>query len=152
MKLMTLSFVAASAFSLSFLGLNTDQDIPQSEVPSVVLNALKTAHPAAANVEWEKQKDLYEAEFDIDTKDYTVQLNATGTILQTKYDVAETEIPAAIKSAVSSKYKDLKLDDVERVEKNGRTYYQVELEGTLKSKELVLDESGKEVSGQNYWD
>lgn len=152
MKLMTLSFVAASAFSLSFLGLSNDKDIPQSEVPSVVLNAVSTAYPGATNMEWEKQNDLYEAEFDVDTKEYTVQLNATGGIVQTKYDVAETELPSAIKNTITANYKDLKLDDAEKVEKAGRTYYQVELEGKLKSKNLVLDESGKELAGVSYWD
>ncbi|MBB6612680.1 PepSY-like domain-containing protein [Pontibacter sp. Tf4] len=152
MKLMTLSFVAASAFSLSFLGLDTDKDLKQSEVPSVVLNAVTTAHPGVANIEWEKTKDLYEAEFDKDTKEYTVQLNASGTIVQTKIDATEAELPATVKSAISSAYANQKIDDVDVVEKNGRTYYQVELDGKLKDTKLVFDETGKEASGVSYWD
>ena len=152
MKLMTLSFVAASAFSLSFLGFDKDQDIPQSEVPSVVLNALSSAHPTAANIDWEKQKDTYEAEFDIDTKDYTVLISSTGNVVKTKYDVANTELPETIQSQISSNYKNYKLDDVEMVETDGRKYYQVELDGKLKDKKLVLDEAGKEQTSMTYWD
>jgi len=152
MKLMTLSFVAASALSFSFLGFDKDQDIPQSQVPSVVLNAVTSAYPSATNIDWEKQKDIYEAEFDIDTKDYTVLLSSTGNVLKTKYDVAETELPAAIKNLISSNYKNYILDDVDVVEQNGRKYYQVELDGKLTDKKLVLDEAGKEQGSVKYWD
>ncbi len=151
MKLIALTLAAASALSFSLFDFN-GQDVPQSEVPSVVLNAISTAHPTATDVEWEKQKDLYEAEFDLDTKEYTMQVNSTGQIVQTKYDVAETELPQTIKSNISAKYNNLRIDDVELVEKDGRKYYQVEMEGRLKSKKLVLDEAGKEQTGMSYWD
>ncbi|NEM97690.1 PepSY-like domain-containing protein [Pontibacter burrus] len=153
MKLMTMSFLAASFFSLSTLPfIDQDQDIPQSEVPSVVLNALSSAYPNAASVEWEKVKDIYEAEFDIDTKEYTVQLSATGTILQTKQDLGDTELPEAVKSAIAANYKNYKLDDADLLEKDGRQYYQVELDGRLKDKKLVLDAAGKEQNNVSYWD
>ncbi len=152
MKIMSLSFIAASALSLSFLGLNADQDVPQSEVPSVVVNAVSTAHPSATNIDWEKEKEVYEAEFDIDTKEYTVQVSNTGQVIQTKYDVVATELPQTITSVISGTYNNYKIDDVEMVEKDGRKYYQVELEATLKSKQLVFDEAGKELTSMSYWD
>lgn len=153
MKLMTMSLFAASFFSLSALPfIDQDQDIPQSEVPSVVLNALGSAYPNAANVEWEKAKDTYEAEFKIDTKEYTVQLSAAGNVIQVKQDLENTELPEAVRNAIAANYKNYILDDADLLEKDGRQYYQVELDGRLKDKKLVLDAAGKEQNNVSYWD
>lgn len=149
MKLLALSVIAASTFSFLNFG---DQDIPQNEVPSVVLNAFTQAHPNAAQVEWEKQHDMFEAEFENDSIDYTVQLSAAGEVLQTKHDVTETELPQQIRKMIAESYAKYKIDDVELVEKKGTLYYQVELDGTLQDKHLVLDATGKEQKTVSYWD
>ncbi|MEJ8804503.1 PepSY-like domain-containing protein [Pontibacter sp. H249] len=151
MKRIAVSVLTAS-FSSLFLLSCVSQSVPQNKVPSVVVNALSSNYANAANVEWEKVEDTYEAEFEVDSKEYTVQLSTAGNVMQTKYDVAETELPEAIKNTISSKYQSYKLDDIELLEKGGQQYYQVELEGQTEDKNLVLDNSGNEQTAIAYWD
>ncbi|HEY4651882.1 MAG TPA: PepSY-like domain-containing protein [Pontibacter sp.] len=151
MKFLALSVLAASTFSFSFLSFG-GQDIPQSEVPAAVVSALTKAYPNASDVEWEKHSKNFEAEFDVDTTDYTVLLDGAGNIVQAKHEIAIAALPETIKNAIATSYKNQKIDDADVLEKNGQTYYQVELEGTLKDTKVVFDNAGKLQKGIAYWD
>lgn len=48
-------FVALLAV-LPFVTISCAQDIPQHNVPSVILNAFSAAYPNAADIEWEKKE------------------------------------------------------------------------------------------------
>ncbi len=109
-------------------------------------------HPAATNVDWEKNNDLYEAEFAVDSLELTIQVDATGKIIMQKQDAAANELPAPVLAVVGSQYKAYVLDDVEKIEKDNTIYYQVELEGTGKKDVLlVLDANGRVQSDMPYW-
>ena len=68
-----------------------------------------------------------------------------------KLDIKENELPAPVSTIISTKYIGYKIDDVERVEKDGITYYQVELKGKgKKDLELVFSADGKLATKMNY--
>ena len=52
---------------LLLLGTGTifAQDIPKSQVPSVIVNNFKKEFPKANDIEWEMQGDLYNVDFKI---------------------------------------------------------------------------------------
>ena len=151
MKRATLSIAVAFAGTFTFSAC-TGQDIPENKVPSVVVNALAEAFPTATDVEWEKQNGNFEAEFDSASTDYTVLLNATGAIVEAKHEITVAELPEAVQNAISVNYKDQQPDEVDLLEKDGQTFYQVELDGKVKETKLVFDAAGKEQTGFAYWD
>ncbi|WP_221175692.1 PepSY-like domain-containing protein [Rufibacter immobilis] len=140
-----------SMLALSGLLMNCTQRINMSNLPSVVQNSLKNHYPAATNPEWEKKGDHFEAEFDIQGQEHTVLIDASGQVLMRKQDVATAELPQPVSGALQRDYQAYLVDDVEKVEKNGQTYYQVELENNNQDLKKVYALDGS-VADVPYWD
>ena len=146
MKCFALIFTA-SLFSLC----SCSHDIPADKVPSVVLNTVQAKFGAAGKLEWEKKNNLYEAEFKMDSIEYAVYIDPAGKLVMSKWDIKENELPAAVSTTISTEYMGYKIDDAEKVEKDGTTYYQVELESKgKKDLELVFSADGKLSTQTNY--
>ena len=130
----TILIVTASLFFL----YSCSQDIPNSKVPSVVLNTVQAKFGSANKIEWEKKNNLYEAEFRRDSIEYTVYVDPEGKLVMYKMDIKENELPTAVSSIIRTEYIGYQIDDAEKIEKDGVTYYEVELEGKGK-KDLKLN-------------
>jgi len=130
----TILIVTASLFFL----YSCSQDIPNSKVPSVVLNTLQAKYGSANKIEWEKKNNLYEAEFKRDSIEYAIYIDPTGKLVMYKMDIKENDLPTAVSLAISTGYTGYNIDDAEKIEKEGVTWYQVELEGKGK-KDLKLN-------------
>jgi len=142
---------------LAFAGLLsscTNQEVSSGKVPSVALNAVSRQYPAKEAVEWKQLGNRYEAEINLtDSTDLTVQVDGSGKIVAQKQDMAVALLPEAIRSAIQAQYADYTIDDVERVERDGVLYYQLELEASgRKAKNLVFSADGKEAPNTAYWD
>jgi len=133
------------------------QDIAPEKVPAVVVNTLKTQFPNAVDTEWEKKGAVYEADFDTETgADMTVQIDESGKVLMQKQDIQFTDLVAGVQTILQSQYKNFKVDEVEKVERNGAVFYQVELDGKglkslLKDKQLVFSADGREDANTPFW-
>lgn len=140
---MKLIILAVAVVSLSLSACS--QDIPAAKVPSVAQNAVQTKFSNAVNIEWEKKKTgLYEAEFAINSTEYTAWLDATGKLVAYKLDIKENELPATITSAITREHAGYRIDDADKIEKDGITYYQVELDAKgKKDRNLVFSADGK---------
>ena len=150
MRYLMLTITAIGLMSCSFLP--GDKDVAPNDVPSVVKNTLSNAFPDAMDVDWEMKKDDYEADFEVDNVDYSVLITTTGDIVMQKHDIALAELPEAVKANVAKDFKDRELEDVEKVEKEGTVYYQVDLDGTFTDKELVYTANGEQADNVSYWD
>ncbi len=143
-----LGIVAALGLSMAACS----QDIKPEKVPSVVRNAVQAKFSNATGIEWEKKKDIFEAELTKDSVEYTVEVDATGKLLRQKTDVTVQQLPAAITQALQTNYSQYTVDDAEQLEVNGTTLYQLELEGKgVKDVKLVFEANGT-VSKVAYWD
>jgi|RhiMethySRZTD1v2_1073278.scaffolds.fasta_scaffold2266675_2 uncharacterized membrane protein YkoI len=131
------STILAVTASLFFL-YSCSQDIPNSKVPSVVLNTVKAKFGSANKIEWEKKSNLYEAEFKKDSIDYAVYIDPAGKLMMYKIDIKENELPPAVSLVIRTEYIGYKIDEAEKIEKDGTSWYQVELEGKGK-KDLKLN-------------
>ena len=131
------SIILVVTGSLFFL-YSCSQDIPNSKVPSVVLNTVQAKFGSVNKIEWEKKNDLYEAEFKKDSIEYAVYIDTAGKLVMYKMDIRENELPAAVSLTISTEYIGYKIDDAEKIEKDGVTWYEVELEGKGK-KDLKLN-------------
>lgn len=128
---------------LSFCFTSCAQDILQSNVPAVVVNAFQTKFPKATDVEWEIRNNLYEVDFEIDAQDGEVLLDKTGKILRSKQDIFTNALPEAIKQTITRDFKDYQLDEAARIEENGSVLYKVELDGKITDRMLILTPEGK---------
>ena len=127
------------------------QDIPASQVPLVVVNTLTEKFPKTTGLEWEKKRDLYEAEFDIKNIDHKALIDATGKLAMFKHDIRSSDLPKIVRNTIRNHYKGFRIDDAEKLEKNGVIFYQVDLDGQPGDQKLVIAKDGKVDSNQQYW-
>ena len=143
-------FLFVTAMSLSLMACG--QNISATDVPSLVLNAFKAKFVSAVDIEWEKKKNYYEADFEIGTTDHEVQINQAGNILLHKQKISTLDLPKVITDQITAKFKDFKLDEADKLEKDGKVYYQVELDKRFTEKRMVFAENGEETKSISYWD
>ncbi|MRG44624.1 hypothetical protein GFS24_05840 [Chitinophaga sp. SYP-B3965] len=127
------------------------QEIPKSQVPTAVKNALKARFPKTSSLDWEKKGELYEADFDVKDVDHKALIDATGKLVAVKYDIRTAQLPQAVRNTVNTQYKGYKINDTEKVERNGVVYYQVELDAKPLDKHLIIKGDGKIDTSQQYW-
>ncbi|WP_298247784.1 hypothetical protein [uncultured Christiangramia sp.] len=139
MKRIILMTVILAAMSISC----DNDDSPNVETPSVVLNTFQREFPDATDVEWEKLQQDYEVEFEVDNIDHTAILSNDGNLLKYKYDILISELPGPITAIINTNYESNEIDDTEILIIDGVTYYQVEFERTLKDEQVVFNVSGE---------
>ena len=139
-------------FSFPVLLTACSRALKADQLPSVVVNAVKEKFVSATDMEWKKSGNFYEAEFMFDGKEYTAEIDSSGTLSRYKIDIREHELPVAIVQFLESQYKGQKVDDVEKVDVKGGMLYQVELEMKPNDVELVFSFEGVLVKDQPYWD
>ena len=131
----------------------SSQSIPAHKVPSVVLNAFKAQYPGSNDVEWEKHGNTYEAEFDVtDTSEIVARIDESGNVVMKKEDLSVNQLEPTILTTIQSRYKDYRLDDVEKIQKGNSVFYQVELKAKGKKElNVVLAADGTEDKNLPYW-
>ncbi|HLU84891.1 MAG TPA: PepSY-like domain-containing protein [Vicingaceae bacterium] len=144
MKKQILILSAALAISLSAQA----QDIPQSQVPSVILNQFNKQFPKATDVEWEMDGNLYNVDFEIGWNiDHEVWYNAEGKIVKHKEDISKSELPKAVNDRIQADFSGYSIDDLERITDNGKVIYKMELNALTQTDwDIVIDSEGKVIS------
>ena len=137
----------AIAALLLFTTVTKAQDIPASNVPSVVLNTFNKAFPGALKIEWEMKAELYNAEFKLNRREHEVWINPKGAIVKHKKELRSAELPAAVANSIKQNYKGLRIDDVDRYEEGKQFFYKIELKKLGQpDQKVVLDSKGKLVN------
>jgi uncharacterized membrane protein YkoI len=144
-------FALTMVFSVYSLASFAQKDVDASEVPAAVQDAFTAEFADATDVEWEMKDNQYEAEFDKNDTDYHVLFDASGQMISQKQEIEETELPAEVATAIQQDYPDFKVDDVEKLTRDGETYYQVELEKFLRDEEKVYSADGQLRDDVSYW-
>lgn len=124
-------------------------------VPTAAKDAFNSKYPNATDVDWEKKdkdgKTLYIAEYKIGKTEYYAVYDASGKLMKHKTTIMESELPNAVKSTIKNQYKDYKVDDVYRVEKDGKTFYMVELDGKV-DKKVAISADGVVMKDHTDWE
>ena len=118
------------------------QDIPQSQVPSVVVNTLKAKFPKTTGLEWERRGELYEAEFDVKNTDHKALLDASGKLIMFKYDIRSSDLPKIVRNTIRNQYEGYRIDGAEKLDNEGIVFYQVDLDGQPSDQKLVITNDG----------
>ena len=119
------------------------QVIAEPQVPPAVLNAFQGKYASVKAVKWEMKGELYKAEFKVDKRGHDVWIDKKGKITKHKEDISKKDLPAAIQQQITSEFKAYKLDDADKIETDGKVFYQVELDGTTDDRKVLFSADGK---------
>lgn len=143
----TLKFLAVFLFATS---VTMAQDMNTADVPANLKSAFSTEYATATDVEWEKELDNYKVEFDLNRVDHEVWYDASANMVKKEQDVAEADLPQAIKDAIKSNYVGYRVDDVDMIWQNNSTSYEVELEKGNEEKHVTFDKNAKVLNEMNH--
>jgi hypothetical protein len=130
---------------ICFAGLSSAalaQDLPQSSVPQVVLAALQSKFPAVSNAKWKLKDDLYKAEFKIEKRGHDLWIDKSGTIKKHKEDFPKSSLPEGIRERIKKEFAGYNIDDVDRIETEGKVIFQVDLDGTTGDRKVLFSPDG----------
>lgn len=128
------------------------QDIPQSSIPSVVLNAFQQKFPQASDVEWEKKGEVYEVEFDLAFKDHKLLIDSAGKLIKHKEEINAVDLPAAVKETIKKGFLTYKIEDTDRIETEGLVIYKIELENSTQEQKIYVGEDGKIIESKTSYE
>lgn len=116
----------------------------QVKVPEVVKTAFTNKFPNATDVKWEKEnKKELEANFKMNNTDVSANFGLDGSWVETETTIPASELPAAVSSAVNTKYPGAVYGRTEKIEKPGdKILYEVNITVAGKKKELELNPDG----------
>lgn len=138
--------IAIQLMAVIFLGPGTvlAQDIPESQVPSVILNSFKKEFPKANDVEWELEGEHYNVDFEIGWfTDYEAWFSASGKVMRYTMEISDGDLPKAVTHAIKNQYKGYRLDDAKKIIENGVETYEVEIEKGNDERDLTFSKEGK---------
>ena len=122
------------------------QDLRMEEVPANLISAFEKEFTNAKDVEWEKDMENYNVEFEIDRMDYDVCYTPSGKEVKRKVELLASQLPGAVQTTIKSKYPNLEADEVEMIRTGNEVMYKIELESFTKEIEITVDKNGKVLS------
>lgn len=115
---------------------------------------MKANYPRVSTVEWDFEKDenLYEAEFDIRGMEYKLQFSPEGVLQYAKEDILVSDIPETVKKAALKKHKGCEIIGANRLFIRGAYIYDVAVKGknaygNTRHDHTRFDGNGNVVSG-----
>ncbi|MNE44548.1 hypothetical protein D3C87_947110 [compost metagenome] len=135
--------LSACILALSTIGASA-QDIPQSQVPAVVVNSFQQKFPKAKGVDWELKAGLYEAEFETGLfgTDHEVWIQSNGKIVRHKEELAKNDLPKAIIAKVKKDFPGYRIEDVKKITEEQKITYAFEVKSRTEEWKLVVDTQG----------
>lgn len=144
MKTISLIFVLLLASGWAY-----GQDIDESQVPTKVVTAFKKAFANATDVEWERQGNQYQVEFEMTPhSDFDAWFDTSGKLLRHSEEITAAALPQAVVEAIRTNYAAYKIDDVKKITENKTETYAVELERGSEELNLIFSKNGKLVNPQ----
>lgn len=132
--------------AMFILGIGTifAQDIPESQVPSVIVNNFKKEFPKANDAEWERKGDQYNVDFELGwLTDYEAWYSASGKQIRYTMEVSYGDLPKAVTKAIKSQYAGYRVDDAKKIVEKEKVTYKVDIENGNHELELVYSKDGK---------
>ena len=114
----------------------------QSAVSSNLEETFRKQNPEAKEVEWSKEGEYFEVEFEADGIEKEIVYDAEGNIIETETAIAVSELSSTITTYISENYNGYNIEEAEKVENSKGVFYEVELENNDTEVELLFDNSG----------
>jgi len=111
------------------LSCNNEPKMQEKDVPATVKIALKALYPDVKKVKWENENGNYEAGFESMDSEYSVLLDANGSILETEIEI----------NPVDKNYDGQKIKEAAKItDAIGNITFEAEIKG----KDLMFDSNG----------
>ena len=117
-----------------------------AEVPASVKQQLATRFPDVKKAKWKVEDQMFEAEFKRNGVQMSALFDATGNLLEQESEISKKQLPAAVTSYVAAKYAGYKIEEASRLERDGKIFYELEIEAKESDLELLFDSAGNFVS------
>jgi Putative beta-lactamase-inhibitor-like, PepSY-like len=123
------------------------QNLKEGEVPAAVKSALKKKYAEAKDVQWEKEKGNYEANWGGKSKeDNSVQFTPTGNFIEIVKAIPVKQLPAPVLSYVQAHYKGAKITEAGKVtDAEGTLFYEAE----VNKKDIIFDNKGNFIKAED---
>jgi hypothetical protein len=115
------------------------QKIQEKDVPAPVKNAFQKQYPKVAAVKWTKEKEKFEASFDLSKVDNSVLFDGQGNVLETEVEIQTSQLPAGVLAYIKAQYKQTIKEAAKITDAKGNITYEAEIKG----KDLIFDSNGK---------
>jgi uncharacterized membrane protein YkoI len=138
-------------FLMCALGITTvtvAQEIPQSHVPSLIVNNFHKAFPKAYEVSWELKGELYKVEFESGwlSNDHDIWYDITGKMILHKEEISQNHLPQKVLTNIHKSFSGYSIKDIERITEGTRVTYKIELKSINKEWKVVVDSEGSILS------
>lgn len=126
---------------------------PSSSSQSVtnIQTAFNEKFPNATDVEWKVSNNVYEIDFEINHVDYEAWYDSDANLLMYKYDIANSELPQEVLSAMTNDYPGYVLDESEKVYKGNMIGYYLDLKKNKTEVHAFYKDNGTFIS-KNLWE
>jgi len=143
----TLFLMSAFAF-LFFASTVHGENLPKSQVPSLVINSFEQAFPKAFGVEWELDGQLYKVEFEIGLlgADHDVWYDKAGKLIRHKEEISKSDLPQVVLEKIKSDFSGYRINDVKKITEEGKASYTLELKKFAKEWKMAFDADGNILS------
>lgn len=141
--------IVMSTLALSLFVTNTfAQDIPQSKVPSLVVNNFQQLFPKAFDVEWKLDGEMYKVEFETGllNSDHDAWYNNVGKLVKHKEEISKNDLPQKVLIKINLDYSGYTIDDVEKITEGENTIYTLELKKNKEEWKLAFAPDGTVLS------
>lgn len=134
--------------TLGIFNFSNAQEVPQSQIPSVIVNQFNSQFPKATDVEWEIQGTTYNVEFETGSNiDHEIWYTLEGKLLKHKEEISVIELPKTVNNRIKTDFKGYTIDDLEQIIENGKVVYKMELNTLLQQDwDVVISSEGNVLS------
>jgi hypothetical protein len=97
-------------------------------VDGVLLQNFRQHFPNARDVEWETNNEIFEVEFEIQSRDFKAYYDKDGNLLLYVQDIHTRDLPSVVRNTATVEFPRYRIDDVDRIVKGTQTFYKIEME------------------------
>lgn len=126
--------IAAVTFGINVINAQKTTDVPVD-----ITTTFNKNYPSAKDVEWEKEGNNYEVEFQLNNVENSVLYDSKGAALQVEVEIPLSELPKKITDACAKAHPGTTIKEASRItDSTGNVTYEVEID----KKDYIYDMSG----------
>jgi hypothetical protein len=128
------------------IGTGFAQKSKSMVVPDAVKKQFSTMYPSVTKVDWEKEGEYYEAEFDNNKVETSVVFDASGKHIETEVEIAVTDLPQSVRDYVTKNLNNAKINEASKITAvDGTVTYEAEVGNT----DYIFDSNGNLVKKES---
>lgn len=115
------------------------QKLKEKDVPAAVKAKFTSLYPNVTDVDWSKEHGAYEAEFDVNKNEASVNIDSLGNLIETENEIEVSALPAAVNTYFSSNVPGEKIKEAAKMtDAKGVVTYEAEVKGA----DYIFDAQG----------